>query len=54
MQSLRDRQLRLGGRQQNLLRLEQLRRVQAAQRRFFRVILRSLAHEASLSRKQQL
>lgn len=51
---MRDQHLRLGIRQQNWLRLEQLRRLSAARLVFLRVILRSLAREASLTRKQQL
>jgi hypothetical protein len=50
MQSVRDRYLRLGVRQQNWLRLEQLRRLYSLRFLFVRALLRSLQREAGLAR----
>lgn len=54
MQPLRDRHLRLGTRQQNWLRLEQLRRSSFLRNLLYRAVLRSLERDAGLARRQRL
>jgi ribosomal protein S14 len=54
MQSIRDTQLRLGVRQQNWLRLEQLRRLCSLRALFIRAVLRSLKRDRGLARPQRL